>query len=233
MCAHTGKYWRMPAEENNKDAVWCNKMSGSEINYIWHSGLIPASKTNEKEAKTSYISELLCSSIVDPPQHVTIIAKADSGVSNNYCCTEDMLLLTNLKDTRDVPTVQLPNNATMNEAKTDSIPMLVSLLIHAKKAHVFYGIHSTFLISLRQLCDDDFIAIFDKNYINILKNKTLILKGYRNNTDGLWDIPISRPLIHRAPAIVTRDKTKTELIQYLCGCCFSSTQRNFLKVVKM
>ena len=59
---------------------------------------MPGSKTNEKEAKTSYISELLCSSIVDPPQHITIIAKADSGVSNNYCCTEDMLLLTNLKE---------------------------------------------------------------------------------------------------------------------------------------
>ena len=48
-----------------------------------------------------------------------------------------MLLLTNLKDTRDGPTFQLPNNATMNDTKTGRILLLRSLSTHAKKAHVF------------------------------------------------------------------------------------------------
>ena len=77
-----------------------------------------------------------------------------------------------------------------------------------KKVHTFDGLHSASVIYLCQLCDSDCIAILDKNEINILKYKTLILKGHRSNIYGLWDIPISRPLIHRAHAIITRDKGK-------------------------
>ena len=56
--------------------------------------------------------------------------------------------------------------------------------------HIFDGLHSDSLISLGQLCDDECVAIFDKNEIDILKGKTTILKGHRNKTYGLWDIPI-------------------------------------------
>ena len=61
--------------------------------------------------------------------------------------------------------------------------------------------------------------------------KTLILKVHRNNTDGLWDIPISIPLRHHAHSIITRYITKTEFIQYLLGYCFSPTSRTFLKSI--
>ena len=46
-----------------------------------------------------------------------------------------------------------------------------------KKAHIFDGLHSASLISLGKLWDDDYISILENNEINILKNKTLILKG--------------------------------------------------------
>ena len=39
---------------------------------------------NVEEMKQSNTFNLLCISIVDPPQHATIVAKADSGESNNY-----------------------------------------------------------------------------------------------------------------------------------------------------
>ena len=45
-----------------------------------------------------------------------------------------------------------------------------------KKAHIFDGLQSLLLIYLGQLSDDDCIAILDKNEINVLKDKTLILK---------------------------------------------------------
>ena len=99
-----------------------------------------------------------------------------------------------------------------------------------KKAHIFDGLHSASLISLGQLCDDDCVTILDKNEINIIKVKTLILKGHRKKTDGIWDIPISRPVKHRAMAIITKEK-KTELIQYLHGFCFIPTPITFLKAV--
>ena len=212
--------------------MWRNKIPGSKSNCTWHAWSIPASKTNVKEDKTSYTYELLCSSIVDPPQHTTIIAKSDSGVSNNYWRTEDVLVPSNLKDTLDRPTVQLPNNATTNATKTRSIPLSGNISTHAKYAHVLDGLHSPLRIYLVELCDNDYIAILDKNDINILKNKTLILKWHRNKTDSLWYIPISRPLRHRDHAIIKRDKTKIELIQYLHGCCFIPTSRAFLDAIK-
>ena len=126
----------------------------------------------------------------------------------------------------------MPNNATINETNTGILPLSRSLSTHAKKAHLFNGLHSALIISLEQLCDNDCIAILDNNEINILKDKKLILKGHRNKTDRLWDIPISRPLRYCVHVIITRYKTKTELIQYLNGCCFSPILRTFLKAIK-
>ena len=118
-----------------------------------------------------------------------------------------MLVLTNLKDTRDGTIVQLPNNATINETKKGSIPLSGIINTH-EKGNLFYGLHSASLIYLFQLCDDDCIVILNKNKINIIKNKTLILKGHRNKAYCLWDIPISIPFRYRAYAIITGDKTK-------------------------
>ena len=111
-------------------------------------------------------------------------------------------------------------------------PLAISLNPNTKKAHIFNGLHSASLISLCQLCDDDCVSILDNNEINILKGRTLILKGQRNKTDELWDITISRPVRHRAMEITTKDKTKTELFQYLHGCYFRSTPRNLTKEIK-
>ena len=41
-----------------------------------------------------------------------------------------------------------------------------------------------------QLCDNDCEITLTKKDLLAKKNDQIILKGYRNNTDGLWDIPI-------------------------------------------
>ena len=70
-----------------------------------------------------------------------------------------MTVLTNVKNTRNGPTFQLPNNETMSATKTGNIPLASSLSAHAKRAHIFDGLHSALLISLVQLCDDDCVTI--------------------------------------------------------------------------
>ena len=55
------------------------------------------------------------------------------------------------------------------------------------------------------------------------------MKGIRNILDVLWDIPITKPILHTAHSIITRDKTKIELIQYSHGFCFSPTPGTFLE----
>ena len=41
-----------------------------------------------------------------------------------------------------------------------------------------------------QLCDDGCKVVLDQHDLAVVKNKTVILRGKRNKTDGLWDIPI-------------------------------------------
>ena len=96
-----------------------------------------------------------------------------------------MILLTNFKNARYGPTVQFPNNKTMIVTRTGNTPLSSSLITHTKKVHIFDGKPSASLISLGQLCDYDCVAIFDKNEINIIKVKTLILKGQRSKIYGL------------------------------------------------
>ena len=132
-------------------------------------------------------------------------------------------VLTNVKDTIDGPTGQFKNNKTLSATITVNNTIASSLSTHAKKAHIFDGLHSASLIYLVPLCDYDCISILDKNKI---------LKGHINKTDGLWDIPISKPVRHRALAIITKYKTKTKIIQYLHGCCFITTTRTFLNTIK-
>ena len=88
---------------------------------------------------------------------------------------EDMLFLTNTKDTRNGPTVKLPNNATMNSKKMGILPLSRSLSTQAKR-------HTRLMDYTVHLSDDDCSAILDKKEINIIKNKKLILKGNRNMT---------------------------------------------------
>ena len=57
----------------------------------------------------------------------------------------------------------------ISATRTEHIPLASSLSVNAKKAHIFYGLHSASLISLGQICDDYCVAILDKNKINILK----------------------------------------------------------------
>ena len=105
---------------------------------------------------------------------------------------EERLILTNIKDNQNEPTVKYPNNATMSATSMGIFLLSRSLITHAKKAHIFDGLKSSLLISLSQLCDYDSSTILDKNEINIIKDNKVILKRHRNKTYGLWDIPISR-----------------------------------------
>ena len=81
------------------------------------------SNPNVVENKTSNISELLCSIIVDPHQHTTIFVEAESGAYNSYCHTEVQLVLKDTKYTRNGTTVKLTNNTTMNATKNREHPI--------------------------------------------------------------------------------------------------------------
>ena len=74
-----------------------------------------------------------------------------------------MKVLTNVKNTRDGPTLQFPNNETMSTTRTGNVPIETSINAHAKKTHIFDGLQSASLISFGQLCDDDYVVTLDQN----------------------------------------------------------------------
>ena len=197
MYDHPGTDCRTPVEGHKKNSVWCNNMSGSERNWTWKVGSLPVSYPNIEENKTSYTSELLCSSIVDPPQQATIIEKSNSGASNNYCCTEDWLVMTDIKDTHNGPTVQLPNNSTMNATNPGNIPLSGNISLYKKKAHIFDALNIALLIYLCQLWNNYCIIILDQNEMNILKDSKISLEYFWSNIHvytGLY-LSLSCPLL--------------------------------------
>ena len=66
----------------------------------------------------------------------------------------------------------------MSATHIGQIPLSLSLSQQVSKAYVFYEIYSASIIYLGQLCDNDSVAILDKNEINIVKYSQSILKGH-------------------------------------------------------
>ena len=56
-------------------------------------------------------------------------------------------------------------------------------------------LRSSSLISMGQLCDDGFEVVLTQNDLTVVKGNKIILRGKRNPTDGLWDIPIEKTTI--------------------------------------
>jgi len=59
----------------------------------------------------------------------------------------------------------------------------------ARQSYSMPDLHSSSLLSIGQLCDEDFSAVFTKNRVKIFDNRNdLAITGQRNKQDGLWDV---------------------------------------------
>ena len=141
------------------------------------------------------------------------------------------------------PTLILPNLQTIKAKQQGTLP--IGLSKAASTVHIFddEDLKNASLISLGQLCDDDCIVHLDKHKLLVFKDKTKILQGTRNHTDGLWDVhfPSKELTTHYARRaikgtkslnlIIHRDKTKQELAAYLHACAFSPPKSTFLNAI--
>jgi hypothetical protein len=107
---------------------------------------------------------------------------------------KDQQILTNLQATPFGPTVMLPDSSNIQATHSGQLPFHPSFSEKAKQAHVLDGITNASLISLGQLCHDGCVAILYKAKIKIFKDKTCVVDGTRNTSNGLWDIRIPVPL---------------------------------------
>ena len=129
------------------------------------------------------------------------------------------------------PTVNIPNGDHMKTIEYGTLPLHHSLSTTAKQGNVLKGLNNASLLSIGQLCDDECIAVFDKRHLHVYKHGTLILKGNRNWTDGLWDVEIKSQQ-QQLNVIVRKDTTKHDLAEYLHKCAFSPPLSTFNRAIK-
>ena len=115
-----------------------------------------------------------------------------------------------------------------------------SLTESASQVQILPQLKNSSLVSIGQLCDDNCVAIFDKKLLHIFKNNDLILKGYRNLLDGLWDIPLpARASVNTVEKrtqnlniIIRKNKPKYELANFYHGAMCSPVIRTLQKAIK-
>jgi hypothetical protein len=97
------------------------------------------------------------------------------------------------------------------------------------------------LISLKQLCDDNCVALFTKYDVKIYKDGKVIIVGKRSPHSGLWTVPLApkenlpapnattpKTVRHSANGAIQHGKTKQDLSGYLHGSAYSPVPSTFL-----
>ena len=169
-------------------------------------------------------------------------AKADSGATCHFLMSSHANLLGNVKTLENGQIATLPDKSTIQASHQGSLPFN-NLSPKATTALVYPGLTNESLLSIGQFCDDGCFAVFTKMHVYIVKNDKIILQGNRNPTDNLWDINLNKKqhhdrhipptfLNHKANYIITKDKSKTELAQYLHATAFSPSISTFVKAIE-
>ena len=201
------------------------------------------SKDDWMEVTNKYKYSFNPSLTVIPPPPV-VIAKGDSGATNHYFALQDAHGLDDTDTTDAGIEVTLPTKATVTSTHQGHLPFS-NLSKHATKTEVFPDLHHS-LISLGQLCDDDCLVLLHKKKLIAAKDGKIVLTGDRNQYDKLWDIPLPQrqsspkpiskhvplPKKHSLNVILRKDKTKSDLVQYLHAACFSPTTSTFLQAIQ-
>ena len=99
-------------------------------------------------------------------------------------------------------------------------------------------------MSLGQLADDGCVIFLNKAYLKVFKNFDLILQGFRNKSDGLWDIPFPQQNLNKKNLtpirnydqvmnIITPKSQPTKiLIQYLHATLGSPSKSLLLHAIR-
>ena len=146
--------------------------------------------------------------------------------------------------------VTVVNSDDITPHSNAQIPLAPALLRKAQHAFFFYDLKKGSLLSIGQVCDDDFIAIFTKYDVKILKNNTFIII-VRQNANSLWNIPFkpttapppnvitikkSPQLLpstqHQANGVVCTRQTKQYLDKYHSGILFNPHPSTLLTAIK-
>jgi hypothetical protein len=171
----------------------------------------------------------------------------DTGATNHFLDSKAEPHCLDVQLTTHGPSVQeVANGETIETTKRALVPLANELSDEAKVGHIFDSLQSGSLISIGQLCDDDCVALFTKYNVKIIKNGNVIIIGKRNDTNGLWNIPLAPKAAPLQPTnlksklqtkptaygAITDASTKQDLAAYHHASNFSPKPSSFLRALE-
>jgi hypothetical protein len=163
------------------------------------------------------------------------LAIVATGTTGHYLDKQAESHCVDVQKTDTGPSIQVANGDNIETSTQVIVPLAAELSQLAKVGHIFYYLKSGSLISIRQLCGDERVALFTKYDVKMLKHGKVIITGKRNAKNGLWNIPLApkdnfSPTIHPQPTNRPRHQangaiqtlqTKQDLAGYLHSCHLS------------
>ena len=111
----------------------------------------------------------------------------------------------------------------------------------ATQYHANPNIKSASILSVGRLCDSDFSALSTKKDVTIFNSdKTPVLNGKNNISDGIWDVKLSSSQTASHPTTTTNtnansvlylEKRKYELASYLNTTAGCPTKPTFIQAI--
>ena len=170
-----------------------------------------------------FVSNNVKSLSVVPKNITNSHAIAESGCTNHFLGSN-----TPYKHKQTIAhglTFGFPNGQTICSTHTSLLP-LPKTPHGVIQAHVFPALKHKALISIGQLCDHGFKAIFNDTTVQ-LANPDTTITGTRDLSNGLYFIDLRRPAdpvvqpLHLHASNTHKMTTKADLVQYLHRAAFS------------
>ena len=160
--------------------------------------------------------------------------KADSGAAKTYLKPAHMTYLKKVTTLLDPNKIYFPDNTVLTPTHAGELDLHPSLPNKPQQASIGPGLSNPSLISIGQAYNEGCYVLFSSTHLHIIRDGKILITGYRNKTDGLWDVPFKNKTneehIYARQAIniiVNKTQSKTNLAKYLHGCAFSTIISTF------
>jgi hypothetical protein len=127
----------------------------------------------------------------------------------------------------------MPNGTTIQSSHTCNL-LLTDLPHQARQARILPGMVQNSLISVGQLCDNEYSVTFTQNQVTVSRNGKDVMYGPRDPKSRLWRVDLKqkmKPKISQCNHAHDNNNQK-DLINYLHAACFSPVKSTWIKAKK-
>ena len=200
--------------------------------------VMPAADGEEQPALTTKQATFLEHAVVPPKKYSNHATIVDTGATRHYLDNAAEQYYTDVKHTSTGPSVKVANGENIETSKRALVPLAKELSTKAKVGHIFNGLQSGSLISIGQLCGNDYVALFKKYNVKIYNDGKAIVIGQCNDVNGLWNAPLvlketqTPHTQHSANGAIKNVRTKRNHTAFLHACAFSPLPSTFLRAIQ-